>query len=650
MNSVALIHIGENLPSYIYDCIYQILLINNKGTKIYVCVDDINVPKVRCELQKFDLCTIIKNPLNITDVVQIVPLSILNDELTHDSYYNMYTNVLRTSAVYKDKNTFRGGFWISTTARFFYIKALMKVFNITNTFHIENDVIVYETFHNIFTNFCNQTNGHEKICAVKDSDNPPRIVPSILYFPNLQEMESLTKHISNTVRMFSNQNAFVNDMDILGLYENIHEFPLIPTTSQTFFDGAAIGQYLGGVDPNNTGSEKRYLDIYDNPTVGFINERSRFKPNSLQFSKSLVYIDSVNVPLKLITSNAPNDNKLHLVANLHVHSKQLYKFSSIFDINFSDIITGDRILHLCDFVISTKEIFAFHQNIDYFTRGFDMSKVIIVKDFSNINTSLLNSYFLTFSHISGKTNIKLFIYTHLLDSFIDHILPVLDKSLTYTLYTHNSDGAFTDAHLPILQNKVITHVYAQNVNSQPHHKLSALPIGIANAMWKHGNLLELYTVMKDTYKYKKENAVYVNINPNTYGYRKEVLDAINVTGAFKISQNKSYKDYLTELASHRFCLCLRGNGVDTHRFWESLYLGVIPIVINNSTTKCTSFLDHLKSIDIPFVELKGDDLNELFTLYNNTYFSPSYYKDFVNKLNTSIYNISSLKLSFYGEA
>ena len=27
-----------------------------------------------------------------------------------------------------------------------------------------------------------------------------------------------------------------------------------------------------------------------------------------------------------------------------------------------------------------------------------------------------------------------------------------------------------------------------------------------------------------------------------------------------------------------FCACPKGNGVDTYRFWEALYLGTIPIV------------------------------------------------------------------------
>ncbi len=38
------------------------------------------------------------------------------------------------------------------------------------------------------------------------------------------------------------------------------------------------------------------------------------------------------------------------------------------------------------------------------------------------------------------------------------------------------------------------------------------------------------------------------------------------------------RKYLRELRNHEFVLCPRGNGVDTHRLWETLYMGSIPIV------------------------------------------------------------------------
>jgi hypothetical protein len=36
--------------------------------------------------------------------------------------------------------------------------------------------------------------------------------------------------------------------------------------------------------------------------------------------------------------------------------------------------------------------------------------------------------------------------------------------------------------------------------------------------------------------------------------------------------------FFEELRASEYSLCPRGNGIDTHRFWESLYTGTIPIV------------------------------------------------------------------------
>ena len=40
-------------------------------------------------------------------------------------------------------------------------------------------------------------------------------------------------------------------------------------------------------------------------------------------------------------------------------------------------------------------------------------------------------------------------------------------------------------------------------------------------------------------------------------------------------------EYLKELSKYKFSLCPPGNGLDTHRVWESLLVGTIPIVEDN---------------------------------------------------------------------
>ena len=153
--------------------------------------------------------------------------------------------------------------------------------------------------------------------------------------------------------------------------------------------------------------------------------------------------------------------------------------------------------------------------------------------------------------------------------------------------------------------------------------------------------------MSQIYKINKVDSIYVNINPNTYPYRKNILDKIIEKGSLKLNTPKPYKEYLMELSKYRFCLCIRGNGIDTHRFWESLYLGVIPVIINNKTTKCSNFIRYLHKLNIPFYEIKIDDLDTVFTKYTSEYFNESLYKNIIKRTGESIFNIDSLKLEYY---
>jgi hypothetical protein len=61
--------------------------------------------------------------------------------------------------------------------------------------------------------------------------------------------------------------------------------------------------------------------------------------------------------------------------------------------------------------------------------------------------------------------------------------------------------------------------------------------------------------------------------------------------------------YQARLRQYRFVLAPRGNGIDTHRFWEALYADAIPI------TRRTPWSAGLRAEGVPFVEV--DDWDEL---------------------------------------
>jgi hypothetical protein len=434
-------------------------------------------------------------------------------------------------------------------------------------------------------------------------------------------------------------------MNILGFFNNKYKLPILPDTKTTtiVFDGAAMGQYLGGVDYKNLPNGETDIVKYNNPSKGFVNETAEIKCRDYKFLKTRILLDFLDISIKV--NRIQDEGKLYQIANLHIHSKQLYQFSSVFDITYDDLITGDRITSLCDFVLTTTEIYNFHKNLENFTK-----EIIIIKDMKNININLLNSYFTDHCKKNKTKIVKLFIYTHIVEQFTQYILPYLNNEIKYVLYIHNSDHSFGEEYNKLIDSDIIEKIYTQNVDVDVdvrNNKITLLPIGIANSMWKHGNLLEVYSVMSSIYKINKECNIYVNINPNTYYYRKNILDKIIEKGNLKLSGSKPYKEYLMELSKHRFCLCIRGNGIDTHRFWESLYLGVIPVIINNNTTNCNNFVYYLTKLEIPFYEIKSDNLDNIFTKYTSEFFNERLYKNIIKKNGQSIFNIDSLKLQYY---
>lgn len=644
MSNLLYIHIGNEIPECMYDSLYQTLLISHYKTRIYVIIDDSLIDNFEKRIGNFNLDIYTKISYDYINLINIIPISILDNELENDTNFNNYKNIITKK--FKDMDQFRNGFWISTTSRFFYINSFMRLFKIQNVFHIENDIMLYESTDVLYNYICKyfDIKNIDKICMVQDAQD--RVVPSILFFNDHYNVENLTKYIANTLE---ESNVFLNDMNILGLYSNKYSLPISPNdleftknTEMIIFDGAAMGQYLGGIDIKNLGTlDKNTKMLYEftRYSKGFVNETSIMKPNNYNFTKSKVISDHIKFPLNIPICINNGDTSLYKIANLHIHSKQLYHFSSIFNYSFEDIISGDRIISLCDFVLLTEDILNFHKNIQNFAKD-----ILIIKDFDNIKKDLLNNYFKQHC-IKNKTNvIKLFVYTHILKNFTEKILSELDPSYEYIIYVHNSDHTFDNTFNKLIESDIIKHVYTQNINIPINKKVSFLPIGIANSMWNHGNLLEFYEVLKNTYKNKKEKSIYVNINPSTYAYRSDILNNIKKNDNFTLSSGKPYKEYLEELSKHYFCLCVRGNGIDTHRMYESLYLGVIPVLINNSNTECNNFIEYIKSLDIPFYEITDE---KDISLYNESDFNEKLYNRIISKLKFGIYNLQSLKLENY---
>ena len=229
--------------------------------------------------------------------IQLIDVNELNSE-----YLEQFKNNLRL-----DRN-YRNGFWHHCSMRFIYIYEYMKQNNTTDIIHIENDVMIYDNLDNLKDKF-----NKDKIYLV--FDNIDRVIPSIMYINNY----------SNFKIILDNYDMNNNDMVNLGKYYNssfVEPFPIISIDSDenyfnknfksfnSIFDGAAIGQYFGGIDKIND----------KNDTIGFINETCIIKFNNYKF-----YWKKIN---ELWNPYIEINNNLIKINNLHIHSKALENFLS----------------------------------------------------------------------------------------------------------------------------------------------------------------------------------------------------------------------------------------------------------------------------------------------------------------------------------
>ena len=172
------------------------------------------------------------------------------------------------------------------------------------------------------------------------------------------------------------------------------------------------------------------------------------------------------------------------------------------------------------------------------------------------------------------------VYTHTF--YVKRFFDVIrDIPKEFVVITHNGDTNVDESF--IMPDNVIKW-YSQNVNVV-NPKIESIPIGIENDRWF--KKIPKKELMSEKLKTKRQykNLVYMNFNINTNPLKREE--------PYMILKNKPYittdmqrngyafNHYLDNLYNHKYVVCPEGNGMDTHRFWETLYMGSIPIVVKN---------------------------------------------------------------------
>lgn len=149
------------------------------------------------------------------------------------------------------------------------------------------------------------------------------------------------------------------------------------------------------------------------------------------------------------------------------------------------------------------------------------------------------------------------------------------------LITGHSDYAIRDDHAKAYPDTIW---FSVNASASRVH---GLPLGITNDTTETamhpicGNIAVLHEVA--TRPHTPTRLAYMNFAVDTYPTERTHVRSLFeskpwVTQGTYSPTLEGHRAYLEDIRDHAFVLCPRGNGCDTVRLWETLYLGRIPIV------------------------------------------------------------------------
>jgi hypothetical protein len=159
--------------------------------------------------------------------------------------------------------------------------------------------------------------------------------------------------------------------------------------------------------------------------------------------------------------------------------------------------------------------------------------------------------------------------------YLNELLADSRRLATKALLVGNSDRDYFDVPAPLpVTLKVLL---LQNSFVSDSRRVFTLPIGIENLALGQNGRLHLFPHATDE---ERQHRVLVGPFSSTHPVRSEITQSFHhAAGPWTIVDKRlDPRDLANAMRRHNWVLAPRGNGVDTHRTWEALYRGAIPIV------------------------------------------------------------------------
>lgn len=494
---------------------------------------------------------------------------------------------------------FRGGFWQKSLERIFVLEQFMSASRQTSLLHAELDQILFRVDHLVDTLGLIEHKG--LFTPFHDSH---RAVASVIFCNNPDSLSSLTE-------MAANGDVFENEMVLISRWagRNPQQAFALPTMAdiyaskrgelhpglrtlsleQTggFVDAAQLGQWVAGIDPRNVPIGQRartkWVDSSDGDLLG-----------EDQLGQIRFRLDETTGNL---TVGLEPDGFVPLY-NLHFHSK-IHPWLQKRPQNLAFLLTeagrertlavpGGRATQL--FTIARQVWKSFrarpHRAITrwlpkFFARsGLRPSSYPFVSGdgFRKLADHTWEQGTKTLRPDRVRAGDIIFCESDGLPDFERVCLPGI--TAPFVLLLGNSDFNHTAKNLKDTVRKKAMTVFAQNL-VEPVAGVQILPIGLENA-WRanHGSRLG-FLIHRRTFQGRIPRIMWsfnVITNPTA---RVRCANALVKCSVADSLGEVSPPEHRKALTRYSFVACPPGNGLDTHRMWEALYLGCVPIVLRS---------------------------------------------------------------------
>jgi hypothetical protein len=500
-----------------------------------------------------------------------------------------------------NNHSLRNGLWVKSLERFYVLSQFARQKEIESFFHAELDQLL------IGTNELVQNLSHlEEKGMFVPFHSPDAAIASVFYCNQISTLDQFLDDACSG-------GFFRNEMELIAAWasRNANSVLALPTIASVIqpeiqitprgvqtvkhecisgvVDAAQIGQWIAGIDPRNISPRKiPRTKFVDAPVRHLLNvETLENLHYGVDFQKKELIATYGNQRIRLYN--------LHLHSKIHGYlNKSSLKIEKILDLSNqkkSHRIPRARMIQLIYHAQLVLNLVRKNPRKFYVEFGWRLNKLLGLRPSSYpfISGDTFREYADHYWEKDSKglrpEAVKdgdvIFCQAELFEELRKEVLEQIECQVSLIL--GNSDFNQTKDNHANIDSLNIKKILVQNL-AEPIQKFEPLPIGLEN-LWRfnHGRLSK--RMIRASNSSPRDFRIMWGFSLHTnFELRSQASQSLSRTQIAVKVELKSGKEHQRALNRFAFVASPPGNGLDTHRTWEAIYLRCVPIVLRSEMT------------------------------------------------------------------